>query len=96
MYVTVFAVMAQRYKTRAELESAVIRVRLDDYYLLKRLSGQAGGSIADVLHTLLKGETPKARELPTQLPMNGFVRVNLAETTRLKLSDSVKMRLREE
>lgn len=46
--------MAQRYKTRAELESKVIRVSLGQYALLAEISRRAGVTMAEALQLVIE------------------------------------------
>lgn len=75
--------MKQRYKTRAELNSKVIRVSLGDYALLNDISQREGVTIAEALPMVLhKLETkPESPRSPLQIPL---LPVDLEETARVK------------
>jgi len=80
--------MRKRYRTKAELESKVIRVSLGQYALLSEISRRAGVSISGALDLALERQEPEperepekiARVSPIQIPMIG-VRVLPGQVT---------------
>ena len=64
--------MTQRYKTKAELESKVIRVSLADYFLLAEISRRVGISMAEALHLALQRKEQVITVSPAQIPMPVF------------------------
>ena len=63
--------MSKRYKTRAELESKVIRVSLGQYALLKEICLHAGVTMTEALDLALNRQEPEpvAAKSPAQMPM---------------------------
>lgn len=64
--------MKQRYKTKAELESKVIRVSLADYFLLAEISKGSGVTMAEALHLALEHQEAVTRVSSAQIPMPVF------------------------
>jgi len=61
--------MSKRYKTRAELESKVIRISLGQYALLKEICRRASVTMTEALDLALKRHEPEPKPEPAQLPM---------------------------
>ncbi|MBA7588750.1 hypothetical protein ES708_30818 [subsurface metagenome] len=67
----------KRYKTKAQLNSRVIRVSLTDYHMLKRISFTAGVSIAEALHkTITQAISPTMFPDVTAEPVRTSIAVN--------------------
>jgi hypothetical protein len=64
--------MTQRYKTKAELNSKVIRVSLGQYGLLSELSRRAGVTMSEALDLALKAAEPVTKVSPAQIPIPLF------------------------
>jgi len=61
--------MSKRYKTRAELESKVIRISLGQYALLKEICRRASVTMTEALDLALKRLEPEPKPEPAQIPM---------------------------
>jgi len=64
--------MTQRYKTKAELASKVIRISIAHYALLSELSRQAGISMDRALGLVIELREQTTKVSPAQIPLPVF------------------------
>lgn len=87
----------------SERDTRLLRVHAGDYASIVTLASSLGVTAADALHEWLKYCQLPERKNPefepekqkAQMSMNGIVHINLADTQKVRLSDTIRARVKE-